>query len=135
MKASEKVNNEKSKKGYFAEDDVQYPQNLQNVQNNLQFLPEWTKIEKFQKVVVNLHDKIEYVIHVRNLNQAVNHRLVFKKVHRVIKFNQKAWRKSYIELNTELRKKAKNDFEKDFFKLMKNSVLERAMETIETTKL
>ena len=55
-------------------------------------------------------DKKEYVIHVRNLKQSLNQGLVLKKVHKVIKFNQKAWLKRYIDMNTELRKKAKNDF-------------------------
>ena len=71
------------------------------------------KFEKVEKLVANLHDKTEYVIHIRNLKQALNHRLVLKKVHRVIKFNQNAWLKPYVE-NSCLRKKAKNDFEKDF---------------------
>ena len=65
------------------------------------------KIEKFKKLVANLHDKIEYVIHIRNLNQALNHGLVLKKFHRVIKFNQNAWLKPNIVMNTILRKKAK----------------------------
>ena len=73
------------------------------------------KIEKVKKVVANLHDKTEYVIHIKNLKQALNHGLVFKKVHRMIKFNQNAWLKRYVDINTDLRKKAKNDFEKDFF--------------------
>ena len=65
------------------------------------------KIEKIEKLEVNLHDKGEYVIHIRNLKQAFYHGLVLKKVHRVIKFNQKAWLKSYIDMNTELRKRSK----------------------------
>ena len=73
------------------------------------------KIEKVEKLVTNLHDKTEYVIHIRNLKQALNHGLVLKKVHRVIKFNQNAWLKPYIDMNTDLRKKTKNDFERDFF--------------------
>ena len=73
------------------------------------------KIEKVEKLVANLHDKTEYVIHIRNLKQALNHGLVFKKVHKMIKFNQNAWLKPYIDMNTDLRKNAKNDFEKDFF--------------------
>ena len=59
--------------------------------------------------------KKEYVIHIGNLKQALNHELVLKEVHRVIKLNQKAWQKSYIDMNTELRQNAKNDFEKYFF--------------------
>ena len=80
------------------------------------------KIEKVEKLVVNLHDKSEYVIHIRNLKQALNHRLVLKKVNRVIKFNQNAWLKPYIDVNTDLRIKSKNDFQKDFFKLMNKAV-------------
>ena len=60
------------------------------------------KLEKFEKLVANLHDKTGYVIHIRNLKQALNHRLILKKIHRVIKFNQKAWLKPYIDMNTKL---------------------------------
>ena len=73
------------------------------------------KIEKVEKLVANLHDKTEYVIHIRNLKQALNHGLVLKKVHRVIKFNQNAWLKPYIDMNTDLRKKSKKWFWKRFF--------------------
>ena len=71
------------------------------------------KIEKIEKLVANLHDKTEYVIPIRNLKQALNNGFFLKKVHRVIKFNQDAWLKPYIDTNTNLRKKAKSDFEKD----------------------
>ena len=71
------------------------------------------KIDKIEKLVANLHDKTEYVIPIRNLKQALNNGFFKKKVHRVIKFNQNAWLKPYIDTNTNLRKKAKNDFEKD----------------------
>ena len=80
------------------------------------------KIEKVNKVAANLHDKSEYPIHIRNLKQALNHVLVLKKVHRVVKFNQNAWLNSYIDMNTDLRKTAKNDFEKYFFTLMNNLI-------------
>ena len=65
------------------------------------------KIEQFEKLVANLHDKTENVTHIINLNQALNHKLVFKKFHRVIKSNQNAWLKPYIDMNTKLRQKAK----------------------------
>ena len=65
------------------------------------------KIEKVEKLVANLHDKTEYVIYIGNLKQALNHGLIFKKVHTVIKFNQNAWVKPYIDMNTDLRKKQK----------------------------
>ena len=65
------------------------------------------RLKKVEKLVTNLHDKTEYVIHKRNLKQALNHGLVLKKVHRVISFNQDEWLKAYIEMNTELIQKAK----------------------------
>ena len=67
------------------------------------------------------------LIHIKHLKQALNHGLVLKKVNKVIKFNQEAWLKSYDDMNTELRKKAKNDFDKDFFKFISNSVFGKAM--------
>ena len=76
------------------------------------------KIEKLKNLLANLYNKTEYFIHIRNLKQALNHGLEFKKLHRVIKFNQKFWLKPYIDMSTDLRKAAKNDFRKDFFKSM-----------------
>ena len=75
-----------------------------------------------EKFVTNLPDKTEYVIHIRNLKQALSHGLTVKKVNRVIKFNQRAWLKPYIDMNTKLKQKAKSDFEKYFFKLVNNAV-------------
>ena len=82
--------NEESDEGYFFEVDVQYLEKLRELHNDLPFLPQRMKIEKVEKLVANLHDKTEYVIHMKNLKQALNHRLVLKKVHTVIKFNQNA---------------------------------------------
>ena len=65
------------------------------------------KIEKVEKLPANLHDKTEYIIHTRNLMQALNDGLVSKKVHNVIKFNQNAWLKPYIDMNTDLKNSKK----------------------------
>ena len=88
------------------------------------------KIEKCNTFVCNLYDKKEYVVHIRALKQALNHGLILKKVHRVIQFNQEAWLKPYIEMNTKLRPEVKNDLEKDFLKLMNNSVFGKTMENV-----
>ena len=109
-----------SDEGYILEVDVEYPKNLHHLHSDLPFLPKRKKINKCNKLVCNLYDKKNYVVHIRSLKQTLNHRLILKKVHRVIQFNQEAWLKEYIDMNTELRKQAKNDFEKDFFKLMNN---------------
>ena len=70
------------------------------------------------------------VIHIRNLKQALNHGLVLKKVHRVIKFNRNAWLKAYIDINTDLRKKQKMILKKIFFKSMNNAVFGKSMEKV-----
>ena len=88
------------------------------------------KINKCSKLVCCLYDKNNYVVHIRALKHSLNHGLILKKVHGVIQFNQKAWLKEYIDMNTELRKQAKNEFEKEFFKLINNSVFEKTMENV-----
>ena len=93
------------------------------------------KLEEVVKLVANLHDKTEYVRHIRNLKQALNYRLVSKKVYRVIKFNQNAWLKLYIDMSTDLRKKAKNDFEKDFFKLKDNAFSRKTMKNVKNVEI
>ena len=121
---------EDSDKGYILEVDVKYPKNLHGLHENLPFLPERMKTDKCRKLVYNLYDKKNFVAHIRSLKQALNHGLILKKVHRVIQFNQEAWLKPYIDMNTELRKKTKNDFEKDVFKLMNNAVFGKTMENV-----
>ena len=101
---------------YTLEVDIEYPKNLHDLHSDLPFLPERIKIHKCNKLVCNLYDKKSYIVQIRSLKQASNHALILKKVHRAIKFNQEAWLKEYIDMNTELRKQGKNDFEKDFFK-------------------
>ena len=94
------------------------------------FLPERKKVDKIGKLISNIEDKEKYVMHIKVLKQVLNHGLVLNEVHRVIEFNQKDWLKPYIDMSTKLRKKAKNDFEKDFFKLMNNSVFGKTMENV-----
>ena len=77
-----------------------------------------------------MQDKENYVVHMRALKQTLNHGLILKKVPRAIQFNQKAWLKPYIEMNTNLIKEAKTEFEKDFFKLMNNAVFGKAIENV-----
>ena len=88
------------------------------------FLAERIKIrhEKCHKLVCNLHNNKKHVVQVRNLKQASNDGLTLKKVHRIIELNQKVWPKSHINLNKELKTEAKNNFEKDYFKTISNSV-------------
>ena len=122
--------NENDKKGYLLEVDVNYPKELHDLHSDLTFLPERMEINKCKILVCNLYDKKKYVVHINSLKQALNHGLKLKKIHRIIEFNQEAWLKLYIDMNTELRKAAKNDFEKDLFKLMNNSVFGKTMENI-----
>ena len=122
--------NENSNKGYILEVDVKYPKKLHDLHSDLPFLPRRMKIDKCKKLVCNLHNKKKDIVHIKSLKQALNHGLKLKKIYRVIKFNQKAWLKPYIDMNTELRKLAKDDFEKDLFKLMNNSVFRKTMKNI-----
>ena len=89
------------------------------------------KIGKVEKLVPNLKNN---KITIKSLNQALKHGLKFKKVHRVIKFEQSYWMKPYIMLNTKLRTAAKKEFEKDFFKLMNNRVFGKTMKNIRKHK-
>ena len=97
---------------------------MHNLHSDLSFLSERMKTNKCNKLACNLYDKKEYVIHIRALKQALNHRLIFKKVHRVIQLNQEAWLKPYKTIQ------AGNNFEKDFFKLIDNSVFGKTIENV-----
>ena len=88
------------------------------------------EINKCKKLFCNLYDKKKYVVHIKSLKQVLNHGLKFKKIHRIIEFNQEALLKPYIDMNTDLRKLARNDFEKDLYKLMNNLVFGKTMENI-----
>ena len=121
--------NENGYIGYFLEVDIDYLKELFNFHEDLPFSPERKKVEKVERLICSIESKEKYVIHIRPLKQALNHGLVLRKVHRVIQFNQEDWLKPYVDMNTELRKMAQNEFEKKFFKLM-NSVFGRTMENV-----
>ena len=121
---------EDSDVGYFIEADVEYPKELRTLHSGLPFLLERMEVNKCKKLICNLFDKKNYVDHISSLKQGLNHGLILKKVRRVIKFNQRAWLKEYIDMNTEYRMNATNDFEKDFFKLMNNAVFGKTMKNV-----
>ena len=98
--------NKNNIKAYILEVDVDYPNKLQNLHSDLQFLPERMVINNTKKLVCNLNDKKNYVVHINVSKQASDHGFKLRKVHRVIEFDQEAWLKEYIDVNTELRKKS-----------------------------
>ena len=121
--------NKNNNKGYV-DVDVDYPSKLQNLHSDLPFLTERMVINNTKKLVCNLNNKKNYIVHINVLKQALDHGLKLRKVHRVIEFEQEVCLKEYIDVNTELRKKATNDFEKDFFKLTNNAVFGKTMENV-----
>ena len=110
--------------------DLEYPRDLHDLHNDYPLAPERLKIKNVEKLIPNLWDKKKYIVHHENLKLYLELGLKVKKIHRGIKFREKAWMKPYIELNMRLRANGKNDFEKDFFKLMNNSVFGKTMENI-----
>ncbi|XP_046387447.1 uncharacterized protein LOC124157025 [Ischnura elegans] len=119
-------------KGYFLEVDLDYPDNIHETHSDLPFCPE-NKIPptgKFRKLLTTLEPKEKYVIHYVNLKQALRYGLKLNRIRRVIEFDQSRWLDPYININTEKRKLAKNDFDRDFFKLMVNSVFGKLMENL-----
>ena len=125
-----KTYNGNSDKGYTFEVNVEYPKNIHKLHSDLPFLPQILKINEDSKPFCNVRDKENYVIHILTLKQAFNHGLKLAKVHRVIEFTQEAWLKPYIDMNNELHINAKNEFEKNFFKLMNNAVFGKTMENV-----
>ena len=110
--------------------DLEYPEKLHDLHNDYPLCPERVKCDKVEKLIPNLRDKKNYVIHYKNLMQCLRLGMKLKKIHRGIGFVESEWMKLYINMNTNLRAQAKNNFEKDFFKLMNNSVFGKTMENI-----
>ena len=111
--------------------DLVIPENLHDLHNDYPLCPEKVKCKNgVEKLIPNLRDKKKYVLHYKNLIQCLDMGLKIKHIHRGIKFVESEWMKPYIDKNTNLRAKAKNNFEKDFYKLMNNSVFGKTMENI-----
>ena len=110
--------------------DLEYPKSLHDLHNDYPLAPEQIMVNKISKLIPNLGDKKKYILHYENLKQYLKLGLKLTNIHRGIKFKESPWLEKYISLNTKLRTEAKNEFEKDFFKLMNNSVFGKTMENI-----
>ena len=88
------------------------------------------KVGDVKKLIPNLDNKTKYVLHYKNLQLYLSLRMILTKIHRVLQFKQSDWMKRYIDFNTERRKNAANNFEKDFFKLKINSVYGKTIENL-----
>ena len=123
LKEEDIINYKNNNIGYILEVDLEYPKELHDLHNDYPMAD-----AKTNKLVLNLNDKGKYVIHIRTLQLYLKQGLKLKKIHRAIKFEQKEVLKPYIEFNTEKRKNARNDFEKDVYKLMNNAIFGKTME-------
>ena len=111
--------------------DLEYPEELHDLHNDYPLCPERVECDKgVKKLIPNLRHKNNYVVHYKTLMQYLNLGMELKKIHRGIRFTESDFLKPYIDTNVKLRTQAKNDFEKDFFKLMNNSVFGKTMENI-----
>ena len=118
------------RKGYIFEVDLEYPSNLWEDHNDYPLAPEKMVVNGVEKLLCHFKPRKNYVVHYRNLRQYLELGMRITAVHRGISFYQSSWMEPYIRKNTELRKTAANSFEKDFFKLMNNSVFGKTIENI-----
>ena len=118
------------RKGYIFEVDLEYPQHLWETHNDYPLAPEKMIVNGVEKLICHFKPRKNYVVHYRNLRQYLEMGMRLTAVHRGISFYQSSWMEPYIRKNTELRKTAANNFEKDFFKLMNNSVFGKTIENI-----
>ena len=107
-------------KGCIPEVDLEYPKKLHDLHNEYPLAPERIEVKSVEKLISNVNEKNKYLLHRQNLKQYLDLGLKLKKIHRGITFNENVWLKPHVELNTNLRSKAQNEFEKDFFNLMNN---------------
>ena len=142
--------NKKSDVGYFLEVDLEYPNELHELNNGYPLAPEKLavsnnmlsayckknadkydiKFSNVKKLIPNLNNKTKYVLHYRNLQLYLSLGMKLTKIHRALQFKQSDWMKRYIDFNTKKRKNAVNDFEKDFFRLMINSIYGKTIENL-----
>ena len=122
--------NNLGKKGYIFEVDLEYPEHLWDLHNDYPLAPEKIKVNNVEKLICHFKPRKNYVIHYRTLRQCLELGMRITAVHRGISFYQSSWMESYMRKNTELRMRANNSFEKDFFKLMNNSVFGKTIENI-----
>ena len=116
--------------GYILQVDLGCPKELHDLHNDYPLAPENITINKVNRLTPNLNNKPKYTLHLKNLQLYLGLGLKLTETHEVLQFTQKEWLKPYIDLNTNLRTKSKNDFEKDFLKLMNNSAFGKTMENI-----
>ena len=109
---------------------MEYPKKLWKSHNDYPLAPEKIKVDNVEKLMSSFKPKNHYVLHYRNLKQYLKQGMILKEVYRGIKFYQSKWMEPYIRKNTDLRKLARSSFEKDFFKLMINSVFGKTIENI-----
>ena len=129
----EKINHSMSNRGkigYIFEVDLAYPKKLWETHNDYPLAPEKMNVNGVEKLISHFKPRKNYVVHYRNLRQYLEMGMRITAVHRGISFQQSPWMEPYIRKNTELRKKSSNNFEKDFFKLMNNSVFGKTIENI-----